>query len=132
MRTVFDSNILIYHLNGKLNRAAEMLMQQAIEETAYISTITRIEVLGWPEQSEASFHRCEELLDQFIEQPLTDNIVDRCVALRRQRRIRIPDAIIAATALSLNLPLVTRNEDDFKDIEGIELINPFIEGQPGK
>jgi len=40
-------------------------------------------------------------------------------------RIKIPDAIIAATALHQELVLVTRNTDDFKEVEGLTYINPF-------
>jgi predicted nucleic acid-binding protein len=125
MSRVFDTNIMIYHLNGKLDEAAERMLEQALQENARISVITRIEVLGWPGQSEEAFQRAKNLLDQFNEQPLTDDIAGRCITLRRQRRLKVPDAIIAATALHLNLPLVTRNTDDFKGIEGLGLINPF-------
>jgi predicted nucleic acid-binding protein len=37
----------------------------------------------------------------------------------------LPDAIIAASALVANLPLMTRNVDDFRRIEGLALIDPF-------
>jgi predicted nucleic acid-binding protein len=125
MSRMFDSNILIYHLNEKLDVQAEAMLEQALEEGAYISVITRIEVLGWPGQSVDAFRRAKSLLDQFLEQALTNEIADRCIALRQQRRITIPDAVVAATAQELNLPLVTRNTDDFRWIEGLELINPF-------
>lgn len=125
MTRVFDSNILIYHLNGKLGATAEVMLERALEEGAYISVITRIEILGWPGQSEDASRRAKNFLDKFSEQPLTSDITDRCIALRKQRRIKIPDAIVAATALHLGFPLVTRNTDDFKWIDGLELVNPF-------
>ena len=39
--------------------------------------------------------------------------------------IKLPDVVIAATAMHKNLILVTRNEDDFKDVERLEVYNPF-------
>ncbi|CAN2039143.1 hypothetical protein GMMP15_1080005 [Candidatus Magnetomoraceae bacterium gMMP-15] len=45
--------------------------------------------------------------------------------IRRQHHIKLPDAIIAATALNLNLPILIRNVKNFKAISGIEIINPF-------
>ncbi|MDR1220966.1 MAG: PIN domain-containing protein [Treponema sp.] len=39
--------------------------------------------------------------------------------------MKLPDAIIAATALTENFALVTRNNDDFKNIAGLELLNPW-------
>jgi len=50
MSKVFDSNILIYHLNDKLDEAAQIMMEQAIEAGAFVSVVTRIEILGWPGQ----------------------------------------------------------------------------------
>jgi predicted nucleic acid-binding protein len=45
--------------------------------------------------------------------------------LCRQSKIKLPDAIIAATALTENYILVTRNIGDFKHIPGLELLNPW-------
>jgi predicted nucleic acid-binding protein len=46
-------------------------------------------------------------------------------ALRQQKKTSLADAVIAATALAHDLPLVTRNVDDFKHVAGLKLINPF-------
>jgi predicted nucleic acid-binding protein len=56
----------------------------------------------------------------FIDQ----KIADIAIEIRRERQIKLPDAIIAATAKTLNLCLVTRNIDDFKKVE-IQIANPF-------
>ena len=125
MSKVFDSNILIYHLNGRLNALGVSMLEQGLQENAAISIITRIEILGWSGQSGEALLLARNLLDRFVEQPLTDEVADLCIELRQQRRLKIPDAIIGATALHMNLPLVTRNTDDFRGVEGLELINPF-------
>ena len=44
--------------------------------------------------------------------------------------MKLGDAIIAATALEYGVPLVTRNEGDFKHITGLQVINPFAAGKP--
>lgn len=43
--------------------------------------------------------------------------------LRQQKKMKLGDAIIAATAFTYNIPLVTRNQDDFKHIPGLDLRN---------
>ncbi|HET9505789.1 MAG TPA: type II toxin-antitoxin system VapC family toxin [Hymenobacter sp.] len=55
---------------------------------------------------------------------LDANIVRETIAIRRQRKIKLPDAIIAATALVHNHILVTRNTADFKQLAGLQLLDP--------
>jgi len=57
--------------------------------------------------------------------PLTDEIVAEAIRLRQLRRLKLGDAIIAATALTHRLPLVTHNTDDFAGIPGLRLIDPL-------
>lgn len=45
--------------------------------------------------------------------------------LRRERKIKTPDAIIAATAIAFGFTLVTNNEKDFKKIDGLSIVNPY-------
>jgi hypothetical protein len=58
---------------------------------------------------------------------LEDAVVARAISLRQERKMGLADAIIAATALVHQLPLVTRNVDDFKHVAGLEIVNPFAE-----
>ncbi len=58
------------------------------------------------------------------ELPLDDDIATRAIALRQQKSMKLGDAVIAATALEYAVPLITRNEADFKHISGLILINP--------
>ena len=122
---VFDSNIVIYHLNDALPLAALTRVAAWIAAGATISVITRIEVLGYP-QTASQFQQATDLVSYFAEMPLSEAIVQRTITLRQQHRIRLPDALIAATALALGEPLVTRNTEDFQPIEGLVLLNPFM------
>ncbi len=58
---------------------------------------------------------------------LTNNIVDASIEIRKNNKTKLPDAIIAATALVNDLCLITRNISDFKNIDGLELLNPWAE-----
>jgi predicted nucleic acid-binding protein len=57
---------------------------------------------------------------------LDDEIVDTVIQLRRNKSIKLPDAIIAATAMVNQWTLVTRNENDFSGIE-LTILNPYAE-----
>lgn len=124
MELLFDTNILIYHLNGRLNEPETDLLRQGLSGQGAYSVISRIEVLGF-EQSEAADTQAKRVLSRLIELPLTSEIAERTIILRKRFRIKVPDAIIAATALEYSLQFVTRNQDDFVKFEDLRLINPF-------
>jgi len=56
---------------------------------------------------------------------LSDPISDIAINIRQKKAIKLPDAVIAASAIFLNAALVTRNIKDFDGIEGLFLLNPF-------
>lgn len=122
---VFDSNILIYYLNAQLSEDVRLLVRDAVKTGAFISVITRMEILGWSKHTQESLSSAEDLLDNLSEQPLSEEIVKLCIQLRQTSSLKLPDAIIAATALHLGLPLMTRNVKDFKKVPDLELFNPF-------
>ncbi len=64
-------------------------------------------------------------LSEVLSYALDDEVVESAVRLRQQKRMKLGDAIIAATAKEYGVPLVTRNVDDFKNIPGLQIINPF-------
>jgi len=66
------------------------------------------------------------LLSLFEEINLHQAIADCCIQIRKTYRIKLPDAIIATTALVQNQTLMSRNEDDFIKIAGVALFNPFL------
>jgi predicted nucleic acid-binding protein len=118
---LIDSNVIIDFFNKSLpDRGRDLLFN--IEPI--ISIITLIEIFSG---NKASPHEIKELKD-FCEIATIHN-VDRDVALiaidiRIKNKIKLPDALIAATAIFYNLVLITRNISDFKTIEGLEIINP--------
>jgi len=118
---LLDSNVLIYFSKP----GGEFLARWVGDPRAAVSIVSQIEALGFagliPVESEA----IELALESLPSRPLTDATAKRAIALRRRKRMKLGDAIIAATALEYGVPLVTRNEDDFENIPGLETTNPF-------
>lgn len=107
VKALFDTNILIDHLNA-VPQARDELDRY---ETRSISVITWMEVLvGAPPDVEGA---TRAFLAGFSVVGLDDDIAARAVALRRRHGIKLPDAIIWATADVNSLLLVTRNTRDF-------------------
>lgn len=55
---------------------------------------------------------------------MSDDIVEKTIEVRRKYKIKLPDAVIAATAIISNYTLVTSNIKDFKSISDLEVLNP--------
>lgn len=89
-----------------------------------VSFITEIELLGAYNLSKSQKDIFREILSQCVVYSMNDSIKDKCIFLRNNYKIKTPDAIIAATALVFDLPLLT-SDADFKKINELKLI--FIE-----
>ena len=129
MRYVYDTNIFIYYLAEEpavLPFFSEAFLSQ---HDVAISPIVRIELLSFPDLSDEEEQVTADLLTQFELVPLLPEIEDRTIQLKRQYRIKLPDAVIAATALHWSANLVTRNIDDFKRVKELKLCNPFAVGE---
>lgn len=127
---IIDTNILIYHLAGALTDQAEAVLEDALEGSSYISVITRIELLGWRKHSPDSLKAAEALLQLVSEIPLHEEIIRLCISLRQNDSIKLPDAIIAATARHAKVPLMTRNTADFERVPGLQMVDPFAQIAP--
>ena len=102
MRHVLDTNSSIYHLTGKL---AEPLPSDDV----FVSVITEIELLSHPLITPDEESRILEFLSSLETVELLPAVRDAAIRLRREHRLKLPDAIIAATALVLDAELLTND-----------------------
>lgn len=107
---VFDSNIVIAYLAGRPEASA-----------LFVSTVTECEVLSFPKFSLQEFTNTEKFLNEnFVTIPFDSRIAGLAASIRRQSKLKLSDAAIAATALSLNVPLLTRDHH-FRKIKELTL-----------
>jgi predicted nucleic acid-binding protein len=111
VKALLDTCILIDHLNG----VAEAREEIARYDAPLISVVTWMEVLvgAQPEVEPAT----RAFLAAFTQVPLDETVAEAAIRLRRTRRLRLPDAIIAASAEAAGATLVTRNTKDFDEGE---------------
>ncbi|MBI5437859.1 MAG: type II toxin-antitoxin system VapC family toxin [Nitrosomonadales bacterium] len=126
MPCLIDTNVLIHALSGNAQASVLSRIDNAIANQARYSVVTRMELLGWNGHTADSRRETEVLLAQLMEIPLTPTIVALVIDIRSTITIKLPDAIIAASALVENLPLMTCNTGDFKRIAGLVVIDPFV------
>jgi predicted nucleic acid-binding protein len=118
---LIDTNIIIYLSQGKL-KISDFAKK---DDNLYLSSVTYIETLGYPfptQDEETAATKLCETFDRFF---LTKEVEEQTILIRKSKKVKLPDAIIAATAIVHNLTLVTHNSDDFKNIFGLKVLCPF-------
>jgi len=116
IRLLCDTNTLI-HLLRNNRTVVEFLIGKQI----HISAITELELFGKQNMSEREISITEIMIENCFVFDLIEPIKQIVKKLRWKYKIKLPDAIVAATAIYLDIPLLTY-DSDFKNIEEIKLI----------
>jgi predicted nucleic acid-binding protein len=122
--TLVDTDILIDAGRG-IKDATDYLYQKHLPSSFSVSAVTQMEpIVGC--RNRAELRRLDRFLEQFAVVKLNHLITIKAVELLRVYRLShgllIPDSLIAATALVLKMPLVTKNQQDFRFIKGLKLL----------
>lgn len=112
---IADTNILIYTLEGN------DFILPFLNYNFGISFISEVELLGFQGISISQEKIIKKLIFDCFFFDWNSQIKDQTILLRKLYRIKLPDAIIAATAIVNNLPLITADKG-FSKIENLELI----------
>lgn len=123
---IWDTNTAIYYLQQQFPPNAEKFMDGLLRESQpCISAITEIELLCWKTPTQKDLETLNSFIYDAIVIELEAAIKLKTAGIRKQHKIKLPDAIIAATAIVYGYTLLSRNEYDFRNIEGLSLINPW-------
>lgn len=120
---LIDTNAVIDYLGGRFPDKGQVFMDNVINNGPQISFITQIELLCFKNTA-----KHQSVLKQFVNDALVHSIqspiTELTISIRRNSAIKIPDAIIAATAIHNKLILITRNVKDFEKISKLTVIDP--------
>ena len=119
-----DTNVLIEYLANTLPKNAVSFVEKTFEESFTISIINKIEFLGFSNLTPDEDLRFRSLTSFATILPLSEDIAEMTIQLRKKYKIKLPDAIIAATAMVHSLTLLTRNSKDFTLIKELNVRNP--------
>lgn len=119
---LIDSNTAIDYLDDKLPDTSANLIDSIVVQ---ISVITRMELLAWSLATEEQIMILQQFINASIVYNLDESIILKSIEIRKANSIKLPDAIIAATAIVHKLKLITRNTSDFKKIQGLDHIDPY-------
>jgi len=120
MRYLLDTNTLIYYLND--DKVAINFVDKNLKNSA-ISSITYLEVLVFPYDEEED-KQVRDFLELFKIYDVDRNLLDIAIKTYRAKKVKMADNLIGSTAKLYNLTLVTRNVDDFKNME-LDILNIY-------
>ena len=117
-----DTNVLIYHFRGdtEATKSLEYLLKN--ENSFFISIITKIELFCYPEITQKEITLFKDFLQNAVVIYLDNTIADFVTEIRKNYKLKLPDATIAATAIYTNSTLITRNIKDFEKIKKLDII----------
>lgn len=118
---LLDSNIIIYAAQPDYPFLRALIAEQEV----FISQLSYLEMLGYHRLSETEKQYFLEFFEQFDLLEISPSIILPATQLRQQKAMSVGDAIIAATALSCDFVLITRNVKDFAWITNLSVMNPF-------
>jgi predicted nucleic acid-binding protein len=110
-----DTNICIYLLDGDYN-LAELLEGQNL----FISIITEMELSAY-HNSDTSLKLLSIFLSSVSVINIEEKVKNKAISLRKDKKLKLPDCIIAASAMAYNFPLITADKG-FKKVEDLDLI----------
>lgn len=118
---ILDTNILIAYLNGETKIVKRLSDWKRSGRILFISTISKAEVLALPVLTPEDLKKIRMFLNNFLSIPFDDSIAESAALFQRTYRLKLPDAAIAATSFTRNLPLVTRDRQ-FRRIREITIV----------
>ncbi|MCL1893710.1 MAG: type II toxin-antitoxin system VapC family toxin [Holophagaceae bacterium] len=113
-RYLFDTNAIVYYLQGHSGWVSWIDNTKMTERFA--SVITRMELLSFHGISKDEEDRINRFLDDVIVVAFDENIENTAIAMRRAARLKLPDAIVAATSVTLEATLIT-GDQHLKDLD---------------
>jgi predicted nucleic acid-binding protein len=120
---LIDNNVISHYFSNALSENGMKFVAEIMDQIPKISVITEIEALSWLNPDKTKERIIQEFINDANVLALTPAIVKRCIALRRNRKIKTPDSIIAATAIVHNLILLT-SDRHFSNIQELQVLDP--------
>jgi predicted nucleic acid-binding protein len=126
LKYLWDTNTVIYYLQNQFSTAAEKFIDEVVSNfQPAISIITEIELLCWKTATTDDLSLINSFIQNAVVFELDSEIKSKTVFVRKNSGLKLPDAIIAATAINSGLTLISRNRNDFRKVKEMILIDPF-------
>ena len=118
---LIDTNVILDFMGGKLPAKSKVFLSKIIDDRINISAINKMELLGFSNVEQVLI----DLVSFAVIYHIDDEIIDKTIELRKKYKIKLPDAIIAATAITNEFILISHNFKDFQKITELNFINSY-------
>lgn len=118
---LIDTNVLIDFQTQIIPQKGLEYVAKAIDDSFIVSFVSYIEFLGYKNVTQAmeSFITLADVIET------NTRVISQTILIRKTHRIKLPDAIIAATAIVYDLILISHNIKDFNNIKKLHVIDPY-------
>ncbi|MCY7357952.1 MAG: type II toxin-antitoxin system VapC family toxin [Rudanella sp.] len=120
-RYLIDTSAYSYYITRRLAAEPYLFFERIVGQESLLSVVTRIELLSWIPGNKVVEAVVRSIVNDSIVVPLSEEVILQTVRLRRHHKsVKLPDAIIAATAMVHDFTLLSTNDSDFEKIQGLK------------
>ncbi len=124
-RYLIDTSGVIKYLNETFPSASLSFLDEIVDTESIISFITEIELQAWNPTNPDDLAVYQLFIANSTVVGITHEIIHETIRIRKSYKLKIPDAIIAATAIVNGLTLLADNNKDFLRVKGLKYVNPM-------
>ena len=121
---LIDTSAVIKYLNGTLTENGLSFMDKVVAEKRTISFISEIELQSWNPGHPDDLKIYQFFVANCTIIGITDDIIKGTIGIRKSYKLKLPDALIAATAMVNDMTLIADNDKDFKQVDKLKYSNP--------
>lgn len=121
---LIDTSAVIKYLNGTLPDNGLLFIDEIVDRKSCVSFVSEIELQVWNPTNPEDLEVYQAFITDSTVVGISPAIVSETIRIRKDFKVKLPDAIIAATALINGWVLIADNDKDFKKIIGLKYINP--------
>lgn len=123
---LLDTNAVLGFLNGN-EKISAFFEKKLMQSNLHVSQITRMELLGYTNITSQEEMNLKKFLSYVQILPINDAVCNQAICLRQEKKMKLPDALIAATTICFNLVLVTCDSGLLNKSAHFRSINPITE-----
>jgi tRNA(fMet)-specific endonuclease VapC len=123
-RYLIDTSCVIKYLNGTFPIEGQSFLNEILDKESLISFISEIELQVWNPSNPDDLQIYQSFVFKSTIIGIQEGLIPETIRIRKFYRLKLPDAMIAATAIINDMTLIGDNDKDFLQVNELKYINP--------